>query len=794
MATKSPRSAINLGQATYRRLRDVLKERTRPVILWCGAGLSAEVGLPDWNGLKQKLLSDLEEKAHSFDDPERSKILARCATIDDERNGWIAFTQLRRALGPTSFREGVREALTLPPGAVTPRQYIGFWSAGIRGVINLNLDRLATRAYSELHSKMIAEIAGKQISAAPQILGSSKPFILNLHGVLDEVDTWVLTYEGLKQIQKQKAYSTTLSSIFTNFSVLFAGISADDVAAGGYLANLTKEGIDLGAHFWMTSRGDSETDEWSEEAGLQVIRYNSAYGHDMAFDAVFDDLAAYLPKEVEAPAVLSDIVDRTAVILDPADLSSQSPEQIRHAIAGHARHLLEGASTAFPDGYRDFVSRYARPIYNAWYIGLEEPDNIFFGHRIESLIGEGAFSHVYRTTGPDGSQRAIKVMRHEIADDEVMLSCFRRGISSMRILERHRLEGMVQIIDAVELPTAIFMDYIDGPTLETVVESNLIEPWADGLSYLIRVAEIVQEGHRLPERVLHRDLRPSNIILRNFYNPDSDTEVVVLDFDLSWHRGAYEMSMTQHAQSALGYLAPEQTIKMTSVSTRNAAVDTYGLCATVYFLFTGEHPHQTLFHSADFDDHFRRKCAVAKSGNAESVGNRLRRLITVGLAWKQEARPDLGEIKQELQLLALAVREIENVESADFWAEELIARVQGKENYHYDDFKQEYKSSLYSGMEMSMGADFATNTVMVHLSFAGRGREDRKNVTKFLEERVPQAVLAMEKVGFLMDKGSEKTWSLSYSIRGRIKTSEIRKNLPKISETMQKSVQRLAIQ
>ena len=97
MAGLDAKYRIVLQQPSYRRFRAVLKERTRPVILWCGAGLSKPAGLPDWNELRKRLLSDLENKAFTFLDDERSHLLGRVAAIEDEPNAWLAFTLLKKA-------------------------------------------------------------------------------------------------------------------------------------------------------------------------------------------------------------------------------------------------------------------------------------------------------------------------------------------------------------------------------------------------------------------------------------------------------------------------------------------------------------------------------------------------------------------------------------------------------------------------------------------------------------------------------------------------------------------------
>ena len=182
-------TAINLDQPSYRRFRSILAERTRPVLLWCGAGLSSPAGLPSWAKLKEKLIIDLENKAFLFDEEVKRTLLKACENIEAEENPWVAFQRLRISLGETSFKESIREHLSIPKGAITPPQYIEFWKVGIRGVINLNLDRLATRAFSEHHNDSLSEISGNRISAAPNIVGSSKYFIINLHGILEDAQT-----------------------------------------------------------------------------------------------------------------------------------------------------------------------------------------------------------------------------------------------------------------------------------------------------------------------------------------------------------------------------------------------------------------------------------------------------------------------------------------------------------------------------------------------------------------------------------------------------------------------------
>lgn len=133
------------------------------------------------------------------------------------------------------------------------------------------------------------------------------------------------------------------------------------------------------------------------------------------------------------------------------------------------------------------------------------------------------------------------------------------------------------------------MPYVDGDNLEKFAKRRDFSFIIDGLPILLRVADTVREAHNLPECVLHRDLRPSNIIIRNGRSGELYNErVVVLDFDLCWHEGAdTDSPISPSMTTVLGYLAPEQITHELSTHARSSKVDTFGMCMTVYFLFQG---------------------------------------------------------------------------------------------------------------------------------------------------------------------------------------------------------------
>ncbi len=148
---------------------------------------------------------------------------------------------------------------------------------------------------------------------------------------------------------------------------------------------------------------------------------------------------------------------------------------------------------------------------------------------------------------------------------------------------------MVAYKEASEIPAFVVMDWVEGPDLGQAVAAKQINDWSLILRIGVDLASIVRRGHLLPERVLHRDLRPSNVMLEGFHTAPDTWRVVVLDFDLSWHQGAPEQSIVPGG-SMVGYLAPEQLEQILGVSTRHASVDSFGLGMTLYFMISQRNP------------------------------------------------------------------------------------------------------------------------------------------------------------------------------------------------------------
>jgi len=166
-------------QQSYVGLRNIVAERTNRVIGWVGSGLSAQAGLPTWTGLRDALIKSFENKAGTLTSEDREKILQQCKEIRAIKDNWVAFDRLKR-LGETTYRETIRESLKLAAKAPVPSAYEYLWKLRISGLLNLNIDRIATRARQSQTGATVTEFSGKRIADFLHVLKSPQPFIVEL--------------------------------------------------------------------------------------------------------------------------------------------------------------------------------------------------------------------------------------------------------------------------------------------------------------------------------------------------------------------------------------------------------------------------------------------------------------------------------------------------------------------------------------------------------------------------------------------------------------------------------------
>lgn len=196
---------------------------------------------------------------------------------------------------------------------------------------------------------------------------------------------------------------------------------------------------------------------------------------------------------------------------------------------------------------------------------------------LQQFIGAGAFSKVYRALDRSSSQTvAIKFLRKDCWTDQRASAAL---ISEYEILTRLKHPNILGMHGWGTTPRgALFLvtDFVPGTTL-AAWRTNTRPSVSQIVSIVLEVSEAIVAAHATG--VLHCDLKPTNVLLRN------DGRVILCDFGLA--RYATDPGDVPRGGTA-GFLCPEQiSDAFGSISVQS---DVYGLGALLYALLTGAPP------------------------------------------------------------------------------------------------------------------------------------------------------------------------------------------------------------
>ena len=202
-------------------------------------------------------------------------------------------------------------------------------------------------------------------------------------------------------------------------------------------------------------------------------------------------------------------------------------------------------------------------------------------YEIRGVLGKGAVGVVYDAFDTRSGQRvALKTL-----SDEAGLAAIQRQrfVRESAILTRLDHPGIVSAIDVGEDDGVawIAMPRLEGEDLEALVYRDGAVPWPRAVRWGFKISQALHHAHR--RKVVHRDVKPSNLLL------DREGRVRILDFGLAAALDASGIRLTA-THATLGtphFMPPEQIGGARRVDGR---ADVYSLGATIFFLVTGEIP------------------------------------------------------------------------------------------------------------------------------------------------------------------------------------------------------------
>lgn len=204
-------------------------------------------------------------------------------------------------------------------------------------------------------------------------------------------------------------------------------------------------------------------------------------------------------------------------------------------------------------------------------------------YRVDDIIGRGAIGVVYKGFDPQICRPvAIKSLRREVLvaveDQNALLARF---ASEARSAGRCQHPNIVTVFDYVEQDESpfIIMEFVDAGTLESVTRSGTLLPLAQVCEVMVQLLAAL--GHAHDKGVIHRDVKPANILC------PAATSIKVTDFGVARFQN---LGLTRDGGGgAIGtpnYMSPEQFLSR-DVDGRS---DLFASGIILFQLLTGSKP------------------------------------------------------------------------------------------------------------------------------------------------------------------------------------------------------------
>jgi eukaryotic-like serine/threonine-protein kinase len=258
-------------------------------------------------------------------------------------------------------------------------------------------------------------------------------------------------------------------------------------------------------------------------------------------------------------------------------------------------------------------------------------------YRLIEEVGQGGMAVVYRAQDETLKREvAIKILHQHLAGEPDSKARLEREAQAVAKL-RH--ENILEIFDYSGTGSAssyIVTEFIDGQTLRQFLNGRALG--FSELAALICIEVCRALGHAHSLGVIHRDVKPENVMIRK------DGLIKLMDFGIAQVLDFQRMTVTGQLLGSPAYMAPE-IIEGKQLDFRT---DVFSVGIMLYLLATGElpfagkNPHEVL-----------RRISEGKFADPRTVGRGvdqvLARIITRALARRPDDRyPDVMPLDEDL--------------------------------------------------------------------------------------------------------------------------------------------------
>ncbi len=280
-------------------------------------------------------------------------------------------------------------------------------------------------------------------------------------------------------------------------------------------------------------------------------------------------------------------------------------------------------------------------------------------YEVVEVIGFGGMGVVYKVREQVGAVsriRALKTVLPQFASDPTVARRFRQEAEKMCMLEHENIVPVLSYSEEGQFPYLV-MPFIEGQTLKEYLTAYTAEhacglPLSEVMEIGLELVRGLEIAHRFvnpetrrPQPMVHRDIKPGNIMVRvDDESGERRLKVLIMDFGIAKVLSDQDSghSLTE-VIGTVKYASPEQIRRGKDIDPR---ADIYSLGMVLFELYAGRHMFTGLSEHSVLMRMVQRDLKDFEIPFPEGTPERFRQLINRCVAVDRDHRfPNVGEMR-----------------------------------------------------------------------------------------------------------------------------------------------------